>query len=56
MKTLTVTEAVKNFAGCLKRVYHHHESYELVKNGVAYAHLVLANETSCNPRVGRRRG
>lgn len=48
MKTLTVTEAAKNFADCLNRVYHHHESYELVKNGVAYAPLVPVNETSCN--------
>ncbi len=37
-----------NFADCLKRVYHQHESYELVNNGIAYAHLVPANEESCN--------
>ena len=48
MKTLTVTEAAKNFAHCPKRVYHQHESYELVKNGVPYAHLVPANGASCN--------
>ena len=48
MKTLTVTEAAKNFADCLKRVYHQHESYELVKNGVPYAHLVPANGAGCN--------
>ncbi len=48
MKTLTVSEAAKNLSHCLKRVYFEHESYELVKNGVAYAHLVPANEASCN--------
>lgn len=48
MKTLTVTEAAKNLADCLKRVYHQHESFELVKNGVPYAHLVPVNGASCN--------
>jgi prevent-host-death family protein len=48
MKTLSVTEAAKNFADCLKRVYLQHESYELVKNGVPYAHLVPANGARCN--------
>lgn len=48
MKTLTVTEAAKNLSNCLKRVYYQHESYELVKNGVPYAHLVPANGASCN--------
>ena len=48
MKTLTVTEAAKHLADCLKRVYYQHESYELVKNGVPYAHLVPANGTGCS--------
>lgn len=48
MKTLTVTEAAKNFAECLKSVYLNHESFELVKHGVAYAHLVPASGASCN--------
>ena len=48
MKTLTVTEAAKHLADCLKRVYYQHESYELVKNGVPYAHLVPANGAGCN--------
>ncbi len=48
MKTLTVTEAAKNLAACLKRVYHRPESFELVKHGIPYAHLVPINGTSCN--------
>lgn len=48
MKTLTVMKAAKTFAHCIKRVYDHHESYELVKNGVPYAHLVPANGGNCN--------
>ena len=48
MKTLTVSKAAKNLFSCLKVVYLQHESYELVKNGVAYAHLVPANGASCN--------
>jgi antitoxin (DNA-binding transcriptional repressor) of toxin-antitoxin stability system len=48
VKTLTVTAAAKNLAACLRQVYHQHESFELVKNGVPYAHLVPINGTSCN--------
>jgi len=48
VKTLTVTKAAKNLPDCLERVYYHHESYELVKNGVPYAHLVPANRVNCN--------
>ncbi len=48
MKTLTVTEAARNLAACLKQVYHEHESFELVKNGIPYAHLVPINGTSCD--------
>ena len=48
MKTLTVTEAARNLADCLDRVYLKHESFELVKHGVPVAHLVPANGTGCN--------
>ena len=48
MKTLTVSKAAKNLFSCVKAVYLKHESYELVKNGVAYAHLVPANGAGCN--------
>jgi hypothetical protein len=47
VKTLTVTQAAKNLADCLKQVYHQHESFELVKNGVPYAHLVPINGSGC---------
>jgi len=48
VKTLTVTKAAKNLYSCLKVVYHQHESYELVKNGIPYAHLVPVKRTSGN--------
>ena len=47
MKTLTVREATKRINSCLERVYRRHESFEVVKNGVPYAHLVPANGTGC---------
>lgn len=48
MKTLTVSKAAKDLFSCLKVVYLRHESYELVKDGVTYAHLVPANGAGCN--------
>jgi prevent-host-death family protein len=48
MKTLTVTEAGRNLAACVKRVYHRHESYELVKNGVPHARLIPVNGAGCD--------
>ena len=50
MKTLTVTKATKSFTDCLDRVYHLHESYELVKNGIPYAHLLPVDGAGCNTR------
>jgi prevent-host-death family protein len=47
VKTLTVSKAAKNLENCVKRVYREHESFELVKNGTPYAHLVPANGKGC---------
>ena len=48
MKTLTVSQAARNLAGCVKQVYRRHESFELVDKGVACARLVPVNGTGCN--------
>jgi antitoxin (DNA-binding transcriptional repressor) of toxin-antitoxin stability system len=48
MKTLTVNQAARNLASCVKRVYRRHESFELVEKGVPYARLVPVNGTGCN--------
>lgn len=48
MKTLTVTKAAKNLYSCLKTVYHKHESFELVEDGIPYAHLVPVSGANCN--------
>ena len=48
MKTLTVTAAAKNLADCLQRVYRQHESFELVKDGIPYAHLLPVNGAGCS--------
>jgi antitoxin (DNA-binding transcriptional repressor) of toxin-antitoxin stability system len=48
MKKLTVSDAAKKLGSCLDRVYHGHESFELMKNGIPYARLVPVNGTACN--------
>ena len=48
MKTLTITEAAKNLAECVERVYHERESFELVRKGVPRARLVPTGEAGCN--------
>ena len=48
MKKLTVSAAAKRLGSCLDRVYHDHESFELMKNGIPYARLVPVNGTACN--------
>jgi antitoxin (DNA-binding transcriptional repressor) of toxin-antitoxin stability system len=48
MKTLTVAEAKKKLTQCIDRVYGGHESFELIRNGVAQARLVPVIGTGCN--------
>ena len=48
MKTLSVTKAAKTLYSCLKIVYHKHETFELVKKGIPYAHLVRVKGASCS--------
>ncbi len=39
-RTLTVTEAARNFADLINRVYYRHESALLLKNGTPVARIV----------------
>ena len=46
-KVITVTEAARNFADCVNRVYYQNQSFVLVKNGKPLARLVPENERVC---------
>ena len=46
-KTITVTEAARNFADCVNRAHYQHVTFVLVKNGVPFARLGPNNEKVC---------
>jgi prevent-host-death family protein len=46
-KTITVTEAARNFAECINRVHYQNQSFVLVKNGKPLARLVPEREKGC---------
>jgi prevent-host-death family protein len=48
MKTLSVTEASRNFNECVRRVYTRKESFAIVKLGVPRALLVPALLSGCD--------
>lgn len=48
MKTLSVTEASKNFSEVVRQVHARKESFTIVKLGVPYAHLVPASVPGCS--------
>jgi len=48
MKTLSVADVAKDLEGCLDRVRLCHESFELVKGGIAYAWLVPPTAGPCD--------
>jgi len=47
MRTLTVTEAARNFADCVNRAHYQNVTFVLLKNGVPFARLVPDNEKVC---------
>jgi len=49
-KSITVTEAARNFADCVDRAHYQNVTFVLLKNGEPFARLVPDNETVC---VGR---
>ena len=50
MRTLTVTEAARNFADCVNRAHYQNVTFVLLKNGVPFARLVPDNEKVCTGR------
>ena len=46
-KTITVTEAARNFADCVNRAHYQHVTFVLVKNGMPFARLGPNNEKVC---------
>ena len=49
-KTITVTEAARNFADCVNRAYYQGTTFILLKNGVPVARIVPEER---KPRTGR---
>lgn len=46
-KTITVTEAARNFTDCVNRAHFQNTTFVLIKNGVPFARLVPAGEPVC---------
>ena len=49
-RSITVTEAARNFADCINRAHYQNVTFVLLKNGEPFARLVPDNEKVC---VGR---
>lgn len=49
-KSITVTEAARNFADCVNRAHYQNVTFVLLKNGEPYARLVPDGERVC---IGR---
>ena len=49
-KTITVTEASRNFADCVNRAHYHRMSFVLVKNGRPFARLTPEGDKVCTGR------
>jgi antitoxin (DNA-binding transcriptional repressor) of toxin-antitoxin stability system len=49
-KSITVTEAARNFADCVNRVHYQNVTFVLLKNGEPFARLVPDGEKLCAGR------
>lgn len=49
-KTITVTEAARNFADCVNRVHYQNVTFVLLKNGSPVARLAPEKEKACRGR------
>lgn len=49
-KAISVTEAARNFADCVNRVYYQNLTFVLERNGEAVARLAPENEKVCRGR------
>ncbi len=47
VKTITVTEASRNFADCLNRVHYQGTSFVLLKNGKPMARIIPESDKVC---------
>jgi len=49
-KSITVTEAARNFAECVNQVHYQNASFVLLKNGKPVARISPADRRSCTGR------
>ena len=49
-KTISVTDAARNFADCVNRAHYQNVTFVLLKNGSPVARLVPDNEKVCTGR------
>jgi antitoxin (DNA-binding transcriptional repressor) of toxin-antitoxin stability system len=49
-KTISVTEAARNFADCVNRAHYQNVTFVLLKNGSPVARLAPADEKVCTGR------
>ena len=49
--TITVTEAARNFAGCVNRAHYQDTSFVLLKNGRPFARIEPDSEKRCTGRA-----
>jgi antitoxin (DNA-binding transcriptional repressor) of toxin-antitoxin stability system len=49
-RTISVTEAARNFADCVSRAYYQNTTFVLLKNGSPVAQLAPANGKVCTGR------
>jgi antitoxin (DNA-binding transcriptional repressor) of toxin-antitoxin stability system len=49
-KTISVTDAARNFADCVNRAHYQNVTFVLLKNGSPVARLVPDNEKICTGR------
>jgi antitoxin (DNA-binding transcriptional repressor) of toxin-antitoxin stability system len=50
VRTITVTEAARNFADCINRVHYQNTSFVLLKNGKPFARIEPESEKRCTGR------
>lgn len=49
-KTISVTDAARNFADCVNRAHYQNVTFVLLRNGSPVARLVPDNEKACTGR------
>ena len=50
-RTISVTDAARNFADCVNRSHYQNVTFVLLKNGSPVARLVPDNEKACSGRA-----